>query len=332
MDPGPRVSICIPAFNAAETVERAVRSALDQTYRSVEVIVADDASTDASRELLAAFDDDRLRVVTARENLGRARNLKRALELATGEWLAILPADCWLPKESVETRLDAVIGTSAGLVLGSVELVDEHDHPLGLHHPPGAPGLHVKPDALRVLVGRGRAYPVAALLSRDAYRRVGALVTDVAESHRDWHLFCRLALDGPIVVTRSVVAVERIHPANATHALHASGEVQRAELAILGDLQVRAGADSPEAAILARARARWASRRLSHALLAIAGLEPGDPARSVALALEASPRLSHSPRVWLVRALAACPRSVVKRPLAIALAVPDRMRRRRWKL
>ena len=54
----PRVSILIPCYNASATVERAVDSALAQTFRDIEVIVADDGSTDASLAVLERYRGD----------------------------------------------------------------------------------------------------------------------------------------------------------------------------------------------------------------------------------------------------------------------------------
>ncbi len=54
----PGLSILIPCYNASATVERAVDSALAQTHRDIEVIVADDGSTDASLEALKRYRGD----------------------------------------------------------------------------------------------------------------------------------------------------------------------------------------------------------------------------------------------------------------------------------
>ena len=51
-----RFSILMINFNGSRTLARAINSALNQTYRDVEVICVDDASTDESREILKAFE------------------------------------------------------------------------------------------------------------------------------------------------------------------------------------------------------------------------------------------------------------------------------------
>ncbi|MDA1018088.1 MAG: glycosyltransferase family 2 protein [Planctomycetota bacterium] len=59
----PAVSVVLPVFNGAETIERAVRSILDQTFRDIELIVVDDGSTDATVRIVTEIQDHRLRVL-----------------------------------------------------------------------------------------------------------------------------------------------------------------------------------------------------------------------------------------------------------------------------
>jgi glycosyltransferase involved in cell wall biosynthesis len=94
------VSCVIAAYNSAEYVEAAIRSVLAQTYRPIEVVVADDGSQDATRELAAAFGEP-VRVV-AQENAGPAATRNLGLRVARGELVAFLDADdLWHPEKLV---------------------------------------------------------------------------------------------------------------------------------------------------------------------------------------------------------------------------------------
>ena len=75
MPVAPRVTVVVPTYQRAATVERAVRSVLAQEGPPFEVIVVDDGSTDGTAERLATLDDPRLRVVhQANAGRGAARN------------------------------------------------------------------------------------------------------------------------------------------------------------------------------------------------------------------------------------------------------------------
>ena len=89
----PRVSVVMSVYNCSSDVGRAIRSILDQTYRNFEFIIVDDASTDNSMEIVARFDDPRIRVLSNRENLGLASSLNRGIRAARGEFVARMDCD-----------------------------------------------------------------------------------------------------------------------------------------------------------------------------------------------------------------------------------------------
>ncbi|MCQ1538468.1 glycosyltransferase [Methanocalculus taiwanensis] len=99
----PRVSICIPTYNRADMVVCAIRSALAQTYLDIEVVVVDNASTDNIEEVVASFEDSRLRFVKNKENLGLFGNFNRCIEVAQGEFLHILHSDDYIDPNFTET-------------------------------------------------------------------------------------------------------------------------------------------------------------------------------------------------------------------------------------
>jgi succinoglycan biosynthesis protein ExoO len=108
----PRVSIIVPAYNAAGFLERALHSALAQTMPNLEVIVVDDASSDGTLALAreVAARDSRVRVLHNEHNRGMYPTYNRAIDAARGEWIAALDADdIWLPE-----RLEQMLGVSAG--------------------------------------------------------------------------------------------------------------------------------------------------------------------------------------------------------------------------
>lgn len=125
------VSIIIPAFNAEEYILAAIESALSQTYKEIEVIVVDDASTDGTTRVLSSVEDPRLRVLRNERNSGPGPSRDRAIEEAKGGWVAVLDADdAWLPKR-LEVMLRAAGNDPATMVFDNIMLC--HDTKLGLH-------------------------------------------------------------------------------------------------------------------------------------------------------------------------------------------------------
>src|SRR6476660_1491131 len=91
----PLVSIMIPTYNQAHWLGKAVESALAQDYQNIEIVIADDRSTDETNVLLNKYhDNSKVRIVINEKNLGRVANYKHTLEHhVRGEWVVNLDGD-----------------------------------------------------------------------------------------------------------------------------------------------------------------------------------------------------------------------------------------------
>ena len=92
----PKVSIHVIAYNQRDYIREAVDSALAQDYPDFEVIIADDASTDGTAEILAEYQrnhPDRVIAVLGEENVGITRNSNRGLAACAGELVAFMGGD-----------------------------------------------------------------------------------------------------------------------------------------------------------------------------------------------------------------------------------------------
>ncbi len=89
----PFFSICIPCYNHGAYVGQTIQSVLDQDFDDFEIVVADNASPDDSREVVRSFDDPRIRLIENRYNIGFAPNLQQVTRHARGRFLNLLSSD-----------------------------------------------------------------------------------------------------------------------------------------------------------------------------------------------------------------------------------------------
>ncbi len=90
---GPTISILLPAFNAGQTLDLALRSLCGQTFSDFGILLLDDGSDDDTAEIARAFSDPRVRVIQDGLKLGLARRLNMGIELARGRYIARMDAD-----------------------------------------------------------------------------------------------------------------------------------------------------------------------------------------------------------------------------------------------
>ena len=131
----PLVSVIIPAYNREQTIGRAIRSVLNQTFQDFEIIVVDDGSTDGAKAVVDGFGDPRIRYLHHERNRGAAAARNTGIRAARGEYLAFLDSDDeWLPEKTKlqialleDPALNADLScTGFFLMSGNSEIVYRH--------------------------------------------------------------------------------------------------------------------------------------------------------------------------------------------------------------
>lgn len=91
----PTISVIMPTYNRANFLQRSIPSILNQTYSDFEFIIVDDGSTDHTEQVLLGFanKDKRIKIVKNEENKGLIYSRNKALDLAKGEYIAIMDSD-----------------------------------------------------------------------------------------------------------------------------------------------------------------------------------------------------------------------------------------------
>ncbi|WP_427018624.1 glycosyltransferase family 2 protein [Pseudarthrobacter sp. P1] len=120
----PRVSIIMPSYNVAETVERAIHSVLAQSVGDFELLVVNDASTDNTLALVTALaeatGDPRIRIIDLPANIGLSGVRNAGLDAATGTFVTFLDADDEYLPPFLATHLAALEGDTDISIVGHI--------------------------------------------------------------------------------------------------------------------------------------------------------------------------------------------------------------------
>lgn len=124
-DPRPTVSVIVPAYRAAKTIEQLVICLLEQDEHILEVIIVSDGAVDDTPAIAArlAAQHSRVRSLVLPDNVGVARAREAGIRAAAGEYVLFTDADDSMPADAIATLVDRAVATRADVVIGSVEVL-----------------------------------------------------------------------------------------------------------------------------------------------------------------------------------------------------------------
>lgn len=175
MTAAPLLSYIVLSYNYEHYIGHTLRSILGQSVQDFEVVVVDDASCDASREVVRSFGDPRIRLLENERNLGGAGSYNRAVAAARGEWLVNLDADDWIAPDKAQLQLEAaaadprldIVGTHVSIFDG-----DGEPHPRAQELEPNFNNPTDLND-LTLWIGRNPLCRSSTMVRRAAHLRIG---------------------------------------------------------------------------------------------------------------------------------------------------------------
>jgi glycosyltransferase involved in cell wall biosynthesis len=208
----PLVSVCIPAYNARRWIAECLESVLAQTCPADEVIVADDASTDATREIAGAYRPQGVRLICAEHNLGRYANQNLAMRACQGAFVVKLDADDRLSPTYLETLVPVMLRhPGLGFATCDFNLIDEAGRPFAQDRriwPLGRrPG---QAEFMRYVVEGPKARGTCVLFRRTALESVGGCDERFIYGG-DWWLFLKLLAVSDVYYSGAILADYRAH-------------------------------------------------------------------------------------------------------------------------
>jgi len=123
----PLVSVIMPYYNGRKHIKHAVTSVLDQTYKNIEIVVVDDASTDPQDVEYIKDLSKKLgfKLITHETNKGIARTLANAAATSTGQYIAELSQDDFYKPQKIETQLKQLLAKNLDAVYALGDTMEE---------------------------------------------------------------------------------------------------------------------------------------------------------------------------------------------------------------
>lgn len=209
----PKVTIMIPTYNQVAFIREAIDSALAQTYPNLEVIVGDDASTDATPEIVARINDSRLKYVRNTCNFGRTANYKNLLyNHATGDYVVNLDGDDYYTDPNFISEAVKLIGGNQDVVMVVARATTKGPNGEYVSSIPeekemsGLKMIEKLPDSKYFLMHMTTLYQRNKATAIDFYRS--------SANSSDWESLYRLSLRGRVKYLDRNVGVWRIHEGN----------------------------------------------------------------------------------------------------------------------
>ena len=197
----PRVTVAIPTWNRARLLGSCLASVLAQTMPDFEVVVFDNASDDATPEVLEAITDERVSHIRNPENIGNLRNTTQALHAGTAPYVLVLYDDCYLAPTCLERKV-AFLDEHPDVVLvhSAFEVRHADDRLLAASENWGGPSTDTVEDG-ELFIERSLLKPCRIQIASAMYRREA--VADESLRREDYPaddhgLWLRIATKGSI--------------------------------------------------------------------------------------------------------------------------------------
>lgn len=209
----PIVSIGMPVYNGERFIREALDSLLAQTFTNFELIISDNASTDAT-ELICrnyAEQDSRIRYIRQRENLGVLPNFQFVLNEASGEYFMWAAYDDKWDGDWVESLRNALENSGVGAAFGKLMHIDENSMPLkhlanGRTFEFSGSSLGRRIHYFIEFERYGKANPIYSL-----FRRSVLLGLELAAYSVDFYIVFDILLKTEIIPVPNTVLYKRVH-------------------------------------------------------------------------------------------------------------------------
>ncbi len=216
----PRVSVVIPTYNRAPLLRQAIESVLAQSYRTFEIVISDNCSSDGTASVVHGFQDLRIRYFRNDRNIGMVPNWNAGIRRARAEYVALLEDDNWWhPRylERVVQTLDA--HPQVAFVHTATCLTDQQGQSVRIHKRWDADRRCDGLAELRDLMRGNQIFLSTVTFRRESIQSAG-LFDETIPYAADWEMWLRLYIRYSGAYLAEPLAFYRLHEGSGTARYH----------------------------------------------------------------------------------------------------------------
>ena len=221
----PKVSICIPSYNNGNLIGHAIKSALDQTFDDIEVVVVDNCSTDDSERAVRSFGDNRVRFSKNNKNIGMTRNWNKCISMAHGEFVSLLCADDMHLAEFAERAASMLEAhPNLGFVYCAYRVIDGSGETTSEFKVQADDSVDQGPVFFNKIIHGNFVTISGVMIRRACLEELGCFDETLAYAP-DWELLARISLHYDVGYLSEPLACYRFHEGNFTYSFKKSNRI-----------------------------------------------------------------------------------------------------------
>lgn len=215
----PKVSIIIPLYNGANYVEQAIKSAISQTYKNIEIIVVNDGSRDDGEGESIVMKYKNSVSYIKKENGGCASALNEGIRYAKGDFISWLSHDDLYYPEKIEYQISLYkkkgLDYNKTIISNYADLIDSHGNKM-FHPVQRKTGLLNNKKAFRYLLFNKCFNGCGLLIPKKLFSNI-SFFDETLRFVLDWNLWLKFALcESSVYLDSKILVSNRVHSAQVT--------------------------------------------------------------------------------------------------------------------
>lgn len=124
----PKLSIIIPVYNSEKYLTRCLNSVINQSYKNIEIIIINDASTDNSQNIINTYKEKDARIISLinKKNRSHAFSRNTGLDISTGDFITFVDSDDWIENNMYEEMMEVLIKNNADIIECNAKIIQNN--------------------------------------------------------------------------------------------------------------------------------------------------------------------------------------------------------------